>query len=142
MYTGARALSLGNSYTALSNDFSGVLFNPAGLGFINKLQITAGFNLNSFDNQTTFFNTTTGAERTSINLNQFGIIYPIPTVIGSWVFATGYNRVKEFNSTLEFTGFNGSNNSMIRVLTGEVNDEIQITNDLGQIGRASCRERV
>jgi len=131
LYTGARALSLGNSYTALSNDFSGVLFNPAGLGFINKLQISTGFNLNSFDNQTTFFNTTTGAERTSINLNQFGIIYPIPTVKGSWIFAIGYNRVKEFNRTLEFAGFNGSNNSMIRVLTGEVNDEIPITNDLG-----------
>ncbi len=131
LYTGARALSLGNSYTALSNDFSGVLFNPAGLGFINKLQIAAGFNLNSFDNQTTFFNTTTGAERNSINLNQFGIVYPIPTVKGSWVFAIGYNRVKEFNRTLEFTGFNGSNNSMIQVLTGDVNDEIPITNDLG-----------
>jgi len=131
LYTGARTLSLGNSYTALSNDFSGVLFNPAGLGFIDKLQIATGFNLNSFDNQTTFFNTTTGAERTSINLNQFGIIYPIPTVKGSWVFAIGYNRVKEFNRTMEFTGFNGSNNSMIRVLTGEVNDEIPITNDLG-----------
>ena len=131
LYTGARALSLGNSYTALSNDFSGVLFNPAGIGFINKLQISTGFNLNSFDNQTTFFNTTTGADRTSINLNQFGIVYPIPTVKGSWVFAIGYNRVKEFNRTLEFTGFNGSNNSMIRVLTGEVNDEIPITNELG-----------
>jgi len=131
LFTGARALSLGNSYTALSNDFSGVLFNPAGLGFINKLQIATGFNLNSFDNQTTFFNTTTGTERNSINLNQFGIVYPIPTVKGSWVFAIGYNRVKEFNRTLEFTGFNGGNNSMIRVLTGEVNDEIPITNDLG-----------
>ncbi len=33
LYTSARALSMGNSYTARSNDFSGVLFNPAGLGF-------------------------------------------------------------------------------------------------------------
>jgi len=131
LYTGAHALSLGNSYTALSNDFSGVLFNPAGLGFINKLQITTGFNLNSFENQTTFFNTTTAAERNSIHLNQFGIIYPIPTVKGSWIFAIGYNRVKEFNRTLEFTGFNGSDNSMIQALTGNVNDEIPITNDLG-----------
>ncbi len=62
LYTGARALSLGNSYTALSNDFSGVLFNPAGLGFINKLQIATGFNLNNFNNQTTFFNNATSTE--------------------------------------------------------------------------------
>jgi len=131
LYTSARALSMGNSYTARSNDFSGVLFNPAGLGFANKLQIYAGFNLDNFDNRTTFFNNTTTANRNSINFNQFGIVYPIPTVKGSWVFAIGYNRVKEFNRTMEFTGFNGSNNSMIRVLTGEVNDEIPITNDLG-----------
>ena len=31
IYYGARALSFGNSFTSLSDDFSGVLFNPAGM---------------------------------------------------------------------------------------------------------------
>ena len=29
LYTGARALSMGNSFTSLSDDISGLLFNPA-----------------------------------------------------------------------------------------------------------------
>ncbi len=131
LYTSARALSLGNSFTARSNDFTGVMFNPAGLGFVNNLQLSTGFNFNNFNNQTDFFNTATSANRNSINLNQFGIVYPVPTVKGSWVFAIGYNRIKEFNRTLEFNGFNGGNNSMIQAITGEYNEEIPITNDLG-----------
>lgn len=131
LYNNARALSMGNSFTSISNDFSGVLFNPAGLGLIKKLQVSAGINLNSFRNQATLFGTKTSDSRNSVNLNQFGIVYPIPTLKGSLVFALGYNRVKEFNRTLEFNGFNNASNSMIQELTGEFNDEIPITNDLG-----------
>jgi hypothetical protein len=131
LYTGARALSMGNSYSAISNDFSGVLFNPAGIGLIKKVQLSGGMNFNSFSNQTTFFNSISDASKNTVSLNQFGIVYPLPTLKGSWVFAIGYNRVKDFNRTLEFDGFNSANNSMIQELTGEYNEQIPITNDLG-----------
>jgi len=32
LYTGAKALGMGNSFLALSDDYSAVIFNPAGLG--------------------------------------------------------------------------------------------------------------
>jgi len=131
LYTSARALSMGNSYTALSNDFSGVLFNPAGIGLIKKVQLAGGMNFNSFSNNTTFFNVQTNSSKNAVSLNQFGIVYPVPTLQGSWVFAIGYNRVKDFNRTLEFDGFNNANNSMIQDLTGEYNEQVPITNDLG-----------
>ena len=131
LYNGARALSMGNSFSALSNDFSGVLFNPAGIGLINKGQLTGGMGFNSFNNNTTFFGATSNADQTSVNFNQFGLVYPIPTVQGSWVVAMGYNRVKDFNRIMEFDGFNPANNSMIQSLTGEYNEEVPITNDLG-----------
>jgi len=127
----ARALAMGNSYTALSNDFSGVLFNPGGLGMIKKTDFTISMNYNSFDNQTTFFSNTLGASQTAVNLNQVGIVYPLPTLKGSWVFAMGYSRTKEFNGIMDFNGFNNNNNSMIQFVTGDVNDEVPITNDLG-----------
>jgi hypothetical protein len=129
--TSARALAMGNSYTALSNDYSGVLFNPAGLGLIKKTDLSLSMNYNSFDNQTTFFNKTLDASQTAVNFNQIGFVYPLPTVKGSLVFAMGYNRTKEFNSIMEFDGFNGNNNSMIQFVTGDVNDEVPITNDIG-----------
>jgi len=130
IYNNARALSLGNSYTALSNDFSGVLFNPAGLGLIKNLGIYAGVNFNSFDNQTTFFGNETGSSKSGVRLNQVGIVYPLPTLRGSWVFAFGYNLTKDFNKTLEFDGYNNNNNSMIQYLTGDYNPEPPITYDL------------
>jgi hypothetical protein len=131
LYTGARALSMGNSFTSLSNDFSGVLFNPAGIGLIKKAELSGGFVLNSFNNKTTFFNSETDANNSSVNFNQFGLLYPVPTVQGSWVFAVGFNRVKDFNRVMEFNGFNAGNTSMIQTLTGDFNELVPITNDLG-----------
>ncbi len=131
LYTGARALGMGNSYIALSNDYSAVIFNPAGLGLIKKLTLSAAVNTYSFDNTATFFGNSSQALQNSVNLNQIGFVYPVPTRRGSMVFALGYSRVKEFNSITEFNGFNNSNTSMIQFLTGDINDMVPITNDLG-----------
>ncbi len=131
LYNGARALSMGNSFSALSNDFSGVLFNPAGIGLMKQGQLTGGMGFNSFNNNTTFFGATSNANQISVNFTQFGLVYPIPTIQGSWVVAMGYNRVKDFNRIMEFDGFNPGNNSMIQTLTGEYNEEVPITNELG-----------
>lgn len=130
IYYGAKPLSLGNSYTSLSNDFSGVLFNPAGIGLIKKSQLSLGMNLNSLSNQATISNSTTGINQTSVSFNQFGLIHVMPTVQGSWVFALGYNNTKNFDGSMEFNGFNSAPNSMIQALTGDYNDEIPITNDV------------
>ncbi|MCW8804128.1 MAG: outer membrane protein transport protein [Ignavibacteriaceae bacterium] len=131
IYYGARSLSMGNSFTAISNNFSGVLFNPAGIGLIKNAELSGGMSFNSFNNNTTFFNEISNANKTSVNFSQFGLVYPVPTIQGSWVFALGYNRVKDFNRIMEFDGFNSGNNSMIQTLTGDYNEEIPITNDLG-----------
>jgi len=131
LYNSARAFSMGNSFSALSNDFSGVLFNPAGIGLIKKTELSTGMSFNSLNNNTTFFDATSNANSTSINFNQFGLVYPFPTIQGSLVVAMGYNRVKDFNRIMEFDGFNPGNNSMIQTLTGDYNEEIPITNDLG-----------
>jgi hypothetical protein len=129
--SGVRALSMGNSFTSLSNDFLGVLFNPAGIGLIKNTELSLGMGFNSFGNTTTFFNNESDASKGSVNFNQFGLIFPLPTIQGSWVFGIGYNLVKDFNRTMEFDGFNPNNNSMIQNLTGDYNEQIPITNDLG-----------
>ncbi|UCH65891.1 MAG: hypothetical protein JSW63_01800 [Ignavibacterium sp.] len=130
IYTGARALGMGNSYTALSDDFSGVIFNPAGLGLAKKFGMSLGVNGISYDNNAKFFGDSTSTLQNTINLSQFGFVFPLPTVQGSLVFALGYNRVKEFNSVTEFNGFNGANNSMIQHMTGDVNEFVPFTNDI------------
>jgi len=102
LYSGARALGMGNSYIALSDDYSGVLFNPAGLGLAKKFGLSVTMNTNSFDNTVSFLGNNSNAIKTTVNLNQFGFVYPVPTIRGSLVFSLGYSRVKDFNSVTEF----------------------------------------
>ncbi len=130
LYTGARALGMGNSFTALSDDYSAVLFNPAGLGLAKKFGLSVTLNTNSFDNTVSFLGNNSNALKTTVNLNQFGFVFPIPTVRGSLVFSLGYSRVKDFNSVTEFDGFNQGNTSMVQYLTGDINDVIPLTNDI------------
>jgi len=130
LYTGARALGMGNSFIALSDDYSAVLFNPAGLGLAKKFGLSVTLNTNSFDNTVSFLGNNSNVLKTTVNLNQFGFVFPVPTVRGSLVFSLGYSRVKDFNSVTEFDGFNQGNTSMVQHLTGDINDVIPLTNDI------------
>lgn len=122
LFSSARALGMGNSYTALSNDYSAVVFNPAGLGLAKKMGLSLAFDLNSFNNSSSFFETTNNSSQSTFNLSQFGFVFPVPTVQGSLVFALGYNRTKEFNSITKFDALNKGNNSFIRSLSLSNND--------------------
>lgn len=121
--TSAKALSMGNAYTALSNDFSASLFNPAGLGLIKSSEFSGSLSYDSFSNKTTFFNKVENYSSSKTKLNQFGFAYPFPTYRGSFVIAFGYNQIKDFNRSMKFDGFNAGNNSLIQDLTS-YNDDI------------------
>jgi len=120
--TGARALGMGNAYTALSNDLSAAVFNPAGFAQIKSLEFDGSINYNSLSNNTTFFSNQTQFSSTSTNLSQFGFVFPVPTSQGSMVFAFGFSQNVDFNSVMKFNGFNPNNNSMIQDLTGAHSD--------------------
>lgn len=113
----ARALGLGNSYLALSEDFSAVYFNPAGLGLMKRLEITSSINYNNFQNESIFFDRNSESKITNSSFSQIGIVFPVPTYRGSFVLAAGYNVQKDINSSVSHKGFNFGNNSMIQDLT-------------------------
>jgi long-subunit fatty acid transport protein len=115
---------MGNAFVALSNDFSASVFNPAGFGLINRMELVGGLNYNLFKNNTSFFNQNTNvSNENQMKVNDFGIVLPFPTTQGSFVLAFGYNQVKDFNKVLGFSGYNGGNNSYIQDLTS-YNDDI------------------
>ncbi|HEX2963990.1 MAG TPA: hypothetical protein VHO43_19480, partial [Ignavibacteriales bacterium] len=95
--SGARALGMGNAYQSLSDDYSAASFNPAGFGLLKRMEFAGGLNFSKFNNNTTFFGSTTDYSNSSTNLNQFSFAFPFPTIRGSLVFAVGYNRDKDFN---------------------------------------------
>lgn len=103
---GARSLGLGTAYTGVSNDYSAIYWNPAGLAQIDKSEFSLGLSHISFNDKSTFFQNDKSFSTSSTKLNNFGVAYPFPVVRGSLVFAAGYNRINDFAGALSFTGFN------------------------------------
>jgi hypothetical protein len=108
---GARALGMGGAYMAISEDYSAVYWNPAGLAQMRKMEIWLGISHVHFGNDIKFPNysnntiqnyTTSTASISATKLNSFGIALPVPTYRGSLVFAIGYQKVKDFESANEF----------------------------------------
>jgi hypothetical protein len=82
---GARSLGMGNAYTAAGNDFSAMMFNPAGLALIKKAELYTGINYNNYDNNVGFFNRNSQFSNSISKLGQFGVALPMPTIQGSLV---------------------------------------------------------
>ena len=119
----ARVMGMGGAAVGLGGDYSSAFTNPAGLGLIKQSELVGGLNYSIFNNNTTLFNSQTSFDVSSTGLNQVGFAFPFPTYRGSFVIAFGYNRIKDFNSTMKFNGFNSHANSMIQDLVS-VNDDI------------------
>ncbi len=112
---GARALGMGSAYTALSNDFTAIYWNPAGLAQVRQFEISGGVSHLSFKNNSTFFGQSNNFTNSSTSVSTAGFVYPIPTRRGSMTLAFGYNRSADFTTALAFDAFN-PNSSIISSL--------------------------
>lgn len=129
----ARALGMGNSYLALSDDGSASFFNPAGLGLVKKLEFMGGLDISSFNNTTTFFGNQTNSNASQTKLNNVSFAFPIPTVRGSLVFGLAYNSTKDLIGSNQFDGFNSGTNSKIQsLLDTDIPFDLFLTDDDGK----------
>lgn len=112
----ARALGMGNAFNALSNDASAMFFNPAGLGQIKRMEMAGGLDYYRTKNEATLFNSIENSSNSNTSFNQAAFVFPFPTVKGSLVFGISYNKTKDFNDMLKFSGYNAGNNSYIQAL--------------------------
>jgi hypothetical protein len=129
----ARALGMGNSYLALSDDGSASFFNPAGLGLVRRLEFMGGLDISSFNNTTTFFGNQTKSNATQTKLNNASFTFPIPTIRGSLVFGLAYNQNKDLIGSNEFDGFNSATNSKIQsLLKTDIPYDLFLTDDDGR----------
>ena len=103
---GARAMSMGGAYIGVSDDYSAMYWNPAGLGQVRRMEMNVGFSHNRASNSATFLGEKFDAENTFTRLNSIGFVFPVPTYRGSLVFGIGYNKIRDFDNTLEINGFN------------------------------------
>lgn len=126
---------MGNAYIGVSDDFTASVWNPAGLAQMRRLEVMGGFSNTGLSNDATYHGTTANTSLGSTSLNNVGFVFPFPTTQGSLVFAFGYNRINNFASATEFSGFN-SESSIIPSLysddaTYDVPFNVYLTNSAG-----------
>ena len=115
----ARSLGMGNSNSVINDTYSATLKNPASLGLARKFTINTSVGLSLYNNEAVFLQDTILGQRTQTTLSEAGMIIPLAndTTDHNFVISLGYNRTKDFNSTLQFGGFDNSNTSLIQDLT-------------------------
>lgn len=112
----ARAMGMGNAFTSLSDDYSAFKFNPAGLGFVRKMELSGGLDYSSINDEASFLGTNNSTKTNKTKLNNLNFIIPFPTVRGSFVIGASYNVSKTFDDSYEFQAIN-NNHSYISSLT-------------------------
>ncbi len=120
MGIGARSLGMGNAGVGLADDYSALFRNPAGLVALKDYEFSVGLSQSGYRNDVSFLGSKSESNLNSLNLNNLGLAYPVPTVRGGLTFALGYGRVANYTTTASFDGFN-PRSSIIESLTPFVN---------------------
>ncbi len=89
---GARAAALGGAYTAISDDATGLEYNPAGLAQLVHIELALGFHSGRTRSTFHMFDTSAEKDAPASGLDVAAIAYPIPTYRGSLVLAGGLFR--------------------------------------------------
>ncbi|MCX7984946.1 MAG: outer membrane protein transport protein [Bacteroidetes bacterium] len=113
---GAQSLGFGGTSVGIANDFTALFTNPAGLAQLRVYEFSFGLSHNGFSNNVTFWNTKETIENNKFNLDNIGIVYPLPTKRGSLTFGFGVGRLQQYNAAATFGGFN-IQNSYVEVIT-------------------------
>ncbi|MBF8295939.1 MAG: hypothetical protein HW389_2484 [Bacteroidetes bacterium] len=117
---GARSAGMGNASIGLAEDFSALFTNPAGLASLRSFEFSVGLSNVGYNNDATFFGSTLNGNNRVTNLNNLGLVYPVPTTRGSLSFGFGFARVANYSTSATFKGFNPGS-SIVESLTPNVN---------------------
>jgi long-subunit fatty acid transport protein len=101
---GARALGMGGAFTAVANDATALVYNPAGLARVIRIEFSGTLTNQRINNKTDLgigFND--GRLQNNTRFGSGNLVLPVPTYRGSLVLAFGVNRVKSFDQAMEFS---------------------------------------
>ncbi|MCD6374967.1 MAG: hypothetical protein J7L94_05530, partial [Caldisericaceae bacterium] len=121
---GVKAAALGNAFTGVADDYSAIYWNPAGLAQIKMQQIYGSLNHLKLQTDATYLGNKSTFDQGFTKFQSFGYVYPFPVRRGSLVLAIGYQRIKDLNHVVQYSGFNPNSNDLA----------FSIYNDLGYDG--------
>ncbi len=90
---GARPLSMGNAYTAVSDDAFALLFNPAGLALMEHKELSFGLHHARRELMNDYLGTSADQSSSYTSLGHIAFAYPYPTYSEALVFGFGIFRV-------------------------------------------------
>ncbi|MGB9596621.1 MAG: OmpP1/FadL family transporter [Candidatus Poribacteria bacterium] len=105
-YVGARAIGIGGAFTSVTDDFTALYWNPAGLSRIRNMQFYGSLSHEKQDTEITYFGEKESTFVSNTRPNSFGVVIPIPTYRGGLAFAFGMNRIQSYDSRIMTKGFN------------------------------------
>ncbi len=112
LFPAARPMGLAGAYTAAGDDIHAIVYNPAGLSRIRRIEVSMGFQYERNEIESTFFRAANSVAQTSTNLDYISGAYPFPTYRGSLVGAFGIYR--EYSSYMDLLnrGFNANTQTL------------------------------
>lgn len=109
--TNARTMAMGQTGVASSIDGSGMIYNPACLARIRRLEVRGGVSQLRLENTTDYEGGRYAGyvsqanmgqrDMTKTHLDALSVTVPVPTYRGSLVWALGLHRLKNFDRTLQ-----------------------------------------
>ncbi|MCX6640455.1 MAG: hypothetical protein NTW14_08255 [bacterium] len=105
--SGGRATALGGAYISLSDDLSGLYWNPAGLASVRRIEMSFGMSQIMSNDEVAANAGGTSSQLSKTRLNEFGVVFPFPTYRGSLVFALGYHQAQSYEALGTFHTVSG-----------------------------------
>ncbi len=90
---GGRPAGMAGAYIAAGDDAHALIYNPAGLARIRRIDISLGFQHTQSNVKETFYGNPNETEFSSTTLDGLSAAYPVPSYRGSLVLAGGVYRV-------------------------------------------------
>lgn len=119
---GARAMGMGGAQIATADDASGLVYNPARLTKVKRIEFSGGMTHQRLNNETgsignvqplSPYYLNESLTQSNTRFSSANIVLPVPTYRGSLTFALGFNRMKSFDHVFHSTLIDPTNNNAI-----------------------------
>lgn len=102
---GSRAYGMADNFTALSNDYSAVFWNPAGMAFVPVREFHCAMDYNRQDQETDYGGYSTASKMQRFRLSSFGLLRSVPTVRGGFALGLGFSSPWLLDEVNNATGY-------------------------------------
>ena len=102
---GARAISLGEAFTAVADDYSALYYNAAGMTQLTRSEVAVNLSYNMFQNKVSFDNGT--PNKRTLESTRLNALTLILTDGGRWALGIGYYSPVSFDDPLYFQARGG-----------------------------------